>query len=406
MNYDISSISQMIGWIIVAALCLFVLGLIVKRSENPWIMLSRILGTPLLIWLEVLFIHKAATLTAGEAGFEIPISVMICALILAYIWAHTLIEVLISPLTNLLDGGSQPSENRPLYSTAISRRKAGHPLEAVLAFREQLARFPNDSEGTFLLAATQAEDLGDLPAATITLTRYCDSSTAAPKQIAAAFTQLADWHLRLHQDAESACTAWQEIINRFPGSDLAMLAQNRIAHAADSGKHLIANREAQAIPVPEGIQNLGLKLAGTFQAPEERSPADRANSYVKHLADYPNDTEAREKLAVIYATEFHRLDMATMELRQLIEEPNHPPKEICRWLNLLATLQISAAANEAIVRETLGLIVKSFPKTSQAQLAERRIAQLPNEYRQLKQTPSLKLGVYEQDQGLKRRSPI
>jgi len=98
--------------------------------------------------------------------------------------------------------------------------------------------------------------------------------------------------------------------------------------------------------------------------------------------------------------------MATMELRQLIEEPNHPPKEICRWLNLLATLQISAASNEAIVRETLGLIVKSFPKTSAAQMAERRIAQLANEYRQLKQTASLKLGVYEQDQGLKRRSPI
>jgi hypothetical protein len=98
--------------------------------------------------------------------------------------------------------------------------------------------------------------------------------------------------------------------------------------------------------------------------------------------------------------------MATMELRQLIEEPNHSPKETCRWLNLLATLQISAGADESIVRETLSLIVKSFPKISQAQLAARRIAQLPNEYRQLKQTPSVKLGVYEQNQGLNRKSPI
>ena len=405
MNYDISSIAYLIAWIIVIGLILFGLFLIIKRSENPWGMACRMAATPIIIWLEVRVIGKAANWGAYGASFSIPISVAVCALILACIWAHTLIEALFSPLTNLFDGGSQPPEDKPLYSTAISKRKSGHPLEAVVAFREQLARFPNDSEGTFLLAATQAEDLSDLPSAAMTLTRYCDSG-AAPKQIAAAFTQLADWHLRLNQDVDSACAAWQEIIDRFPGSDLAMLAQNRIAHAAESGKHLYATRNPQTIAVPEGIQNLGLKVAGSFQAPEELPAAQRANAYVKHLSDHPNDTEAREKLAVIYATEFHRLDMATMELRQLIEEPNHPPKETCRWLNLLATLQVSAGADESIVRETLSLIIKSFPKISQAQLAARRIAQLPNEYRQLKQTPSLKLGVYEQNQGLNRKSPI
>jgi hypothetical protein len=405
MNDDIGSIARVIAWVIVLGLCLFGLCLIIKRSENPWGMAWRMVVTPIIVWAEVRLIQHTATLGAGAAGFGIPISVAVCALILAYIWGYTLIETLISPLTNLFDGGNQAVEEKPLYSMAISKRKSGHPLEAVMAFREQLARFPNDSEGTFLLATTQAEDLGDLPAAAVTLGLFCDSG-AAPKQIAAAFTQLADWHLRLNQDVESACAAWQEIIDRFPGSDLALLAKNRIAHAADSGKYLIASRDAQAIPVPEGIENIGLKAAGSFQAPEEIPAAQRASAYVKHLADHPNDTEAREKLAVIYATEFHRLDMATMELRQLIEEPNHSPKETCRWLNLLATLQISAGADESIVRETLSLIVKSFPKISQAQLAARRIAQLPNEYRQLKQTPSVKLGVYEQNQGLNRKSPI
>jgi hypothetical protein len=405
MNYDISSIAYTIGWVIVIGLCLLILFLIIKRSENPWVMALRIISTPIIIGIEVRFIQYVATVGAGEAGFGIPISVMICALLLAYIWAHTLIEALIRPLTDSFDGGSQAMEAKPLYSMAIARRKSGHPLEAVLAFREQLARFPNDSEGIFLLAATQAEDLNDLPAAAITLGLFCDSG-AAPKQVAAAFNQLADWHLRLNQDPESACAAWQEIIDRFPGSDLALLAQNRIAHAADSGKHLVASRNPEAFAVPEGIENLGLKAAGSFQAPEEAPAAQRASAFVQHLADYPNDTEAREKLAVIYATEFHRLDMATMELRQLIESPHHAPKEICRWVNLLATLQISAGADESLVRETLSLIIKNFPKISQAQLAARRIAQLPNEYRQLKQTPSFKLGVYEQDQGLRGKSAI
>jgi len=413
MDNDLSSIARMIAWIIVIGLCLFGLFQAIRQSESPWTTFTKLLITVSVISGDVWFVRKTIhSLTESSdmftnlvPAFEMVISVAFCAVILAPIWTPHLCNLLVNPITNLFDGGNVPPEEKPLYSMAIARRKAGHPREAVIAFREQLARFPNDSEGTFLLAATQAEDLGDLPAAAVTLGLFCDSG-AAPKQIAAAFTQLADWHLRLNQDVESACAAWQEIIDRFPGSDLALLAKNRIAHAADSGNHLIASRDAQAIPVPEGIENIGLKAAGSFQAPEEIPAAQRASAYVKHLADHPNDTEAREKLAVIYATEFHRLDMATMELRQLIEEPNHSPKETCRWLNLLATLQISAGADESIVRETLSLIVKSFPKISQAQLAARRIAQLPNEYRQLKQTPSVKLGVYEQNQGLNRKSPI
>jgi tetratricopeptide (TPR) repeat protein len=411
MSYDISSIARLIAWIVVISLCLVGLFFAIKNSENPGRSLGNVIITLIISGGETWFVLKnIGQLHEGYGNygpaFAMCISLAVYGIILSIIWTPSICDLLLGPITDLFDGGNLAPEKKPLYSMAISKRKAGHPLEAVIAFREQLARFPNDSEGTFLLAATQAEDLGDLPAAAVTLTLFCDSGEAAPKQIAAAFTQLADWHLRLAQDVESACAAWQEIIDRFPNSDLALLAQNRIAHAADSGKHLIATRDSQAIPVPEGIENLGLKAAGSFQAPEERSAAERAGAFVKHLADHPNDTEAREKLAVIYATEFHRLDMATMELRQLIEEPNHPPKEICRWLNLLATLQISSGADESIVRETLSLIVKTFPKISQAQLAARRIAQLPNEYRQLKQTPSFKLGVYEQNQGLKGKSPI
>src|SRR5690348_18087515 len=55
-----------------------------------------------------------------------------------------------------------------------------------------------------------------------------------------------------------------------------------------------------------------------------------------HLEQHPLDTEAREKLAVIYADHYHRLDMATDELEQLIQQPNQPSRLVVRWLNLLA----------------------------------------------------------------------
>jgi len=66
---------------------------------------------------------------------------------------------------------------------------------------------------------------------------------------------------------------------------------------------------------------------------------------VKHLEQHPLDTEVREKLAILYADHYQRLDMATGELEQLIEEPNQPSKRVAHWLNLLADLQIRHGAD-------------------------------------------------------------
>jgi tetratricopeptide (TPR) repeat protein len=397
MNDDALSIGYAIGWIVVIVLILVAFFIIIKRSDHPGKLASRLIITPLIIWLEVSFVKYAANKDPYTAAFSIAISVLVASLVLAIMWAYPLIETLFSPLLSAFDGGNIPIEKKPQYSAIIAKRKSGRYVEAIAALREQLDQFPHDSEGIFLLAAIQAENMNDLPGAEITLNRFCNDPKTAPKQIAAAYNYLADWHLRINQDVAAACAAWQQIIDQFPGSDLALTAENRIAHAAESAQHLIASHDRQPIALPEGIQNLGLKKTGTFQAPEEVPPVQRADACVKHLALYPNDTEAREQLALIYAKEFNRLDLATLELRQLISDPSHQPKQIARWLNLLATLQINAGTPETTVRETLKLIVTSFPKTPLALIAARRLEQLPNEYRRLKQTPSLKLGVTDQN---------
>ena len=293
MNYDLGSIARLVAWVLVISSFAVGLLFVIVRAETPWKMALKILLTPALIWLEVSLIGHCVDGEPYMDAVTIAGTVAVCGFLLGIMWSNDLVEILINPLTNLFDGGHLPPESKPLYSTAISKRKSGRYIEAIAALREQLAKFPNDSEGTFLLATVQAEDLNDLPGAEITLNKFCRMSATAPKHIAAALNQLADWQLRLGQDVTAACATWQQIIDQFPGTDVAMLAENRIAHAAESEKHLLASHDRQAIRVPEGIQNLGLNKTASFPAPAELPATQRADTCVKHLAKYPHDAEVR-----------------------------------------------------------------------------------------------------------------
>jgi hypothetical protein len=114
----------------------------------------------------------------------------------------------------------------------------------------------------------------------------------------------------------------------------------------------------------------------------------------------------REKLATIYAERYERLDLAADQLNQLVESPNHPPKEIARWLNLLADLQIKFGADYEVIRETLQRIIDRFPGLAPAELAQQRIEHLKLELKGKERGHVVKLGTYEQNIGLKgRKSP-
>jgi hypothetical protein len=59
----------------------------------------------------------------------------------------------------------------------------------------------------------------------------------------------------------------------------------------------------------------------------------------------------------------------------------------------------------ATVRETLEKIVERFPNLPVADLAQRRLARLNNEFKGRQQSSNIKLGVYEQNVGLKYGKP-
>lgn len=327
------------------------------------------------------------------------------AVVMIILWRHSIADIFANSISSLYDGGTEPPEPKPFYSIALAKRKQRRPLEAIVEIRKQLAKFPNDYEGVNLLATIQAEDMKDLPGAEMTLNHFCDWPEVPPKQVAAALTQLADWHLKLVRDVDSARAALEKIIARFPNSEMALAAAQRIAHLGGAEAILLAAQDRQPMAMRERPQSLGLRDTMRDLVPQESAPQTRAGELVSHLNQHPLDTEAREQLAVIYANHYHRLDLAAGELNQLAETPGHPAKSVAHWLNLLADLQIRGGADFDAVGPTLKKITDRFPGTAVAEMAQSRLNHLKLELKGQQETPGVKLGVYEQNIGLKYGSP-
>jgi tetratricopeptide (TPR) repeat protein len=404
-----SQILETIGGLILFGFLLGFVGWLfwrtLKRSEDPPKLILKWICSAAVIAYMGMFVGPMLKGGGYMGAFGgVPLAA-VGGLVLAIIWRQSIAEIIAKPFGSLYTGGDEPPEPKPYYSTAQAKRMRREFLEAVVAVREQLARFPNDMEGVMLLATIQAEDLQDLKAAEMTLNHFCDRPDAPPRQVAAAMNQLADWHIRLAQDFDSARAAFEKIVARFPDTELSLQAAQRIAHLGGTEKRLLASLDRRPMAVPEGIKNVGLLKSSEHLRLAELDPEQLAAVHVKHLEQHPLDTEVREKLAVIYADYYKRLDLATLELNQLIEQPNQPAKHVAHWLNLLADLQIRLGADYETVRPTLEKIVERFPDLSTAEMARTRLDRLKLEMKGQKETPGVKLGVYEQNIGLKYGSP-
>jgi outer membrane protein assembly factor BamD (BamD/ComL family) len=377
---------------------------VLKRSEDParlvfkWILTAVVIG--LMMW-------KVAPLVGG-GGYDgafigIPLTA-VCGLALAIIWRHNIASIVAKPFASLYDGGDAEIDPQPYYSIPIAKRKKGKYTEAVAEIRKQLEKFPNDIEGQMMLAEIQVENLNDLPGAELTIQRLCAQPGHAPGQIALALNALADWHLKFAQDREAARQDLQQIVDLFPDTELALVAAQRIAHLANTDL-LLSPHDRQRIHVPEGVQNLGLLQSSSHLRPAGTDPAKLAADYVKHLEEHPQDTEAREKLAVIYADHYARLDLAADQLDQLINQPNQPGKLVVHWLNLLADLQLRNGAGYDTVSQTLEQIIERYPNLAAAGMARNRIDLLKLELKAKQTNQPIKLGKYEQNIGLKQGVP-
>ncbi len=383
------------GWFMVRCL---------KRSDDPaqllfkWLLSVPIIGG-LIWWVAPMVSHDDSSAVVGI------IAAFAFALVLTVIWRQNLANLIAKPFANLYDGGSVEPTPHPAYSIAQSNQKRGKYLEAVAEIRKQLDRFPTDVEGQFLLAQIQAENLKDLPAAELAIQHFCGQPGHAPSNIAFALYSLADWHLKVGQDGEAARRDLEKIIERLPDTEFALGAAHRIAHLG-SAEMIQAPNERKTFAVTEGVRNLGLLGSQKHLLPAEPDLAQEAAECVKHLEEHPLDTEARERLAVIYADHYGRLDLAASELEQMIEQPKQPARLVVHWLNRLADLQIRSGAGFEAAQQTLQRIVERNPNVAAAELARHRLALLRLELKSKEKSQEVKLGSYEQNVGLKRGLPL
>jgi tetratricopeptide (TPR) repeat protein len=378
--------------------------LTVIKAEDPARMVFKWVLT--LIILAVMVFKVAPMVGAGGysgAFGGIPFAAA-CGVTLAIIWRHNIASWVADPIASLYDGGTTEPDPHPAYSIAQSRQKQGKYLEAVTEIQKQLEKFPTDFEGHMMMAQIQAEDLNDLTAAEMTLQRLCAQPGHAPRNIAFALYSMADWHLAIGQDREAAQRNLEQISALLPDSEFSLGAAQRIAHLGDR-EMMMSSHDRRKFILKEGVKNIGLLSHSEHFRPTETDPALLATEYIKHLEQHPLDTEAREKLAVLYADHYRRLDMATDELEQLIQQPNQPSRLVVHWLNLLADLQIRGGVDYETVRATIQRIIDRYPKAAPASIASNRLATLKLELKGQQKNQAVKLGSYEQNIGLKQGLP-
>jgi tetratricopeptide (TPR) repeat protein len=314
-------------------------------------------------------------------------------------WTPAVADFIFTPLTSAFTGGSDEPDVKPFYFIATAKRMRGKPEEAIAEINKQLGKFPGDIAGLMLLATIQAEDLHDMPAAEATIAELLAQPEVKPQEVVTALHALADWQLQHGRDPEAARKSLEQIVARFPDTQLSHAAEQRIAKLGD----VTATRdfrENAKFEVRVREKNVGLGKTSPI-APVVFDADEVAAQYVKQLEKFPRDTDTREKLAVLYAEEFKRLDLAADQIEQLTSVPGETPKHVARWLNLLATLYIQVGRDEENARKALRSIVQKFPKSSHAEIAARRLAGLRLELNSSVNKPVKMLGVYDKDLGLR-----
>jgi tetratricopeptide (TPR) repeat protein len=371
-----------------------------RRTEEPARLVVKWVVTGLVAFFIAWKLLPLADNGGGDAWIAVVLG-LVCGLILAATWRHSIGDFIAKPFEVLYNGGDVAPEPRPFYSVARTRQKQGKYLEAITEIRRQLDRFPTDLEGLMLLAQIQAEDLKDLPGAEITIERLC-AQKHAPQNIAYALHSMADWHMKIGQDREAARRELEKVTELLPDTEFALGAAQRIAHLT-SNEMLIAAHERKKYVVTEGPKNLGLTQSRSQPKPAETDLAQAAADYVKHLEQHPLDTDAREKLAILYVDHYQRLDLARDQLEQMINQPAQPARLIAHWLNLLADLEIRSGCDYDTVSQTVQRVVDLDPESPAANVARNRLAKVRLELKSKEQKQPVKLGTYEQNIGLKGR---
>lgn len=345
-------------------------------------------------WVVPLVVMGGIIAIAGLLGL------VACGIVIGICITPTLIGSLVGLVTGDMDGSNEPQKQTPTYSLALARRNRGEPQKALEMIEEQLKKFPGDFEGMMLIAEIHAFDLRNLTAACEALEDLLEHGEFPPGRRSAILTTMADWELELGKDPEAARRAFERIIGLFPNTELAQKAQQRILRLptaqvvdgrGESRVHTLPSQRPKGDPAasaPSGARN----------------PEAEARELAEHLVGSPEDDEARERLALLYAEHYKRVDLAAGQLEHLIGDPLQPRALTVRRLNLLAQLHMRYGLDSETAKDCLRRIVDMFPGTPAAHLAEQDMNRVPDSATLRRTSTAVPMAVAEKDLGLKGKS--
>jgi hypothetical protein len=362
-----------------------------------------------IITLALVLLLGGAVKTLGgggaAAGVFLLLIVIPAGVILSYIWLPAAVDALLSGLTGAMTGGNQPVEPKPFYFRALAMRRKGKFSEALAEIDGELVKFPGNLEGMCLKAEIQADDLKNLPAAADILQEAIATPGRPLAERLSTQFRLAELLVHRMNDVPAGKALLETILEENPDTEAAHTARQHLAHLPGATAAAAPERRKLVVVHHEGSLGLTEDL-GASTLPQEDWTA-RAQEWVTHLGQHPTDWEAREKLATVYADHFQRIPLAIDQIRTLIDQPGQPPKRVAGWLNRIADLELRADTGTDGVgkaRAALEEVQARYPDSPWAEQAVERLAILGRSERAKAPTPTLKIGVYEQNIGLKRGS--
>ena len=353
-----------------------------------------------------------ATIMANDLGSLLVVFILLLlpgSVIMALLWAPNISEWMASPITNALTGDSRISYNKPEYGVANARRNRGQYVEAVEAVDEELTKHLGNFEGLMLKASIQAENLGDLEAATVTLQEAIEGEEQLSYRLPVALNKMADWQLAVAGDPDAARRTLRQIQEALPESQAAQFAAQRLA-SLDSSEET----EAAVVDFNESYQKLVDESAGKddFTSPLELPKAIETNqqqagdkslaNYLRRVTLHPDSVGNREELAALYLDHANQPAQAAEQYDHLLALPGTTIHQKTAWLNKIADIQVKSGESYKKVRATLERVIALDPKAAPAARAQQRISYLNIELRGAnRKTTKLQLGSYEEDIGLK-----
>lgn len=325
-----------------------------KRARNKDdLVLAIFLSSPVLFIFTLLFCYPF-----GWSGLSFAL--------LFWIWPVTHYSLMIAQLH------APP----PSYSQAIAKMKFGKYSDAEIAIIAQLEQCENDFDGWMMLAELYANQFHDLAEAEKTICSLCDEPSTTPSQMSIAMHRLADWQLKLRNDPAAARRILEELCRRLPGTHLATMARHRINQLPTTVKELHEQQKPRTVTMPvfkEPFEDTKPSLP--IPVTPEQALAS-ANQLVEQLQQAPNDISAREKLAKIFAEQLGQVDLAIEQLELLMGIPGQLPAKTAEWLGLMADWQINHRGEGEAAQKILERLVRDFPQSPQAFVAQRRLAMM------------------------------